>query len=177
MRLQLYGSLEQFLEQVARRGSWVGGGSVAALCAALAAALLEKLVIQPPAVRRLRVIRRQCLALVPQDAERFAKAIQATRRKDRGAFARALKRATDVPCRVFRHAQTIEAACRAAQRSVKPQFQSDLRCAMAVAMAAGESARALIRTNLAWLNDPAYAKRIQQQLQHATSRDARTGLR
>ena len=75
MRLQLYGSLEQFLEQVARRGSWVGGGSVAALSAALAAAVLEKLVVQPSAGRRLKTIRRQCLALVSQDAERFAKAI------------------------------------------------------------------------------------------------------
>ena len=177
MRLHLYGSLEQFLEQVARRGSWVGGGSVAALSAALAAALLEKLVIQPSAVRQLKAIRRQCLSLVPQDAERFARVIQATRRKDRPAFARALKRATEVPCLVFQHARTIEAACRRAKRSVKAQFQSDLRCAMAVAMAAGESAQALIRTNLAWLRDPAYARRVRRQLHTATSHHARTSLR
>ena len=177
MGLQLHGSLEQFLEQVARRGSWVGGGSVAALAAALAAALLEKLVIRPSAGRRLRAIRRQCLSLISQDAERFAKVIQATRRKDHQSFARALKRATEIPCRVFRHAQAIEAVCRAAQRSVKPQFQSDLRCAMALAMAAGESARALIHTNLAWLNDQAYARRIRHQLQTAIPRHARATLR
>ena len=173
----MYGSLEHFLEQVARRGSWVGGGSVAALSAALSAALLEKLVIRPALARRLRAIRRQCLSLVPQDAERFARVIQVTRLKDRQAFARALKRATNIPCRVFRHAQTIEAACRAAQRSVKPQFQSDLRCAMALAMAASESARALIHTNLAWLDDQTYTRRVRRQLQSATSRHAHATLR
>ena len=167
MRLHLYGSLEHFLEQVARRGSWVGGGSVAALSAALAAALLEKLVVRPSAGRRPGAIRRQCLSLVPQDAERFAQVIQATRRKDRRRFVLALKRATEVQCRVFRHAQAIEAACRAAQRSVKPKFQSDLRCAMAMAMAASESARALIHTNAAWLGDRAYSRRIRHVLQEA----------
>ena len=161
------GSLEQFLEQVARRGSWVGGGSVAALSAALSAALLEKLVIAPPTVRRLRLIRRQCVQLIAQDAERFARVIQATRRKHRPTFSRSLKMATEIPCRVFEHAQTVQAACRAAQRSVKPKFQSDLRCAMAVAMAAAESARVLIHTNLAWLNDQAYTRRIRRRIQAA----------
>ena len=163
----MQGSLEQLLEQVARRGSWVGGGSVAALSAALAAALLEKLVVSPSQGKRLRAIRKECVLLIHRDAERFARVIQATRQKRRPAFSRALKTATDVPCRVFEHTQVVQAACRAAQRSVKPRFQSDLRCAMAVAMAAAESARTLIHTNLAWLNDRAYTKRVRRRLQSA----------
>ena len=165
-------SLEQFLEQVARRGSWVGGGSVAALCAALSAALLEKLIVQPRVARRLRVMQRECLQLVHRDAELFARVIHATREGNRRAVSRSLKVATNVPYRVWVHAQAVQAACRAAQRSVKPRFQSDLRCAMAVALAASESARTLIHTNLAWLDDGAYSRMMRRRLQMVTRRHA-----
>lgn len=163
-------SLEQFLEQVAQRGSWLGGGSVAAVSAALAAALLEKLVMQPDAARRLRRRRRECLELVERDAEMFARVIEATRRHNREAFRRALKRATEVPWKVFDHAQAIQAECRAAQRVVRPKFQSDLRCAMALALASSESARTLINTNLAWLKDARYSKSLRRRLQAAQRR-------
>ena len=173
MRPRLLGLVEEFLEEVARRGSWVGGGSVAALSAALSAALLEKLVVRPGVVRSLRQIRRECVALMSRDAEAFARVIQATRRSNRTRFHRALTTATEIPWQVFEHAQAIQVACRAAQRSIKPRFQSDLRCAMALAIAASESARTLILTNLAWLNDPAYTKRIQHRLQAAARRNLR----
>ena len=161
-------SVEELLRQVARKGSWVGGGSVAALCAALSAALLEKLVIQPKSAERLRRIRRACLALIPRDARAFSQVIRAMRHSDRRRFRRSLKAATEVPWQVFAHAQTVQGMCRAAQRSVKPRFQSDLRCALAVALAAGESARTLIHTNLAWLGDAAYTRRMRRRLQSAT---------
>ena len=169
----MQGSLEQFLEDVAQRGSWVGGGSVAALSAALSAALLEKLVYRPQVARRLRRMRRACVVLMERDAEMFAHVIQATRAHQRQAFTRALKTATEVPCRVFEHAQAIQSTCRAAQRSVNPRLQSDLRCAMALAMAASESARTLIQTNLTWLNDRAYTRTIQRRLQSATRSSVR----
>jgi len=160
-------SLEEFLEQVARRGSWSGGGSVAAVSAALSVALLEKLSTRPRAVRRLRRLRRECLVLVHRDAQTFSRVIEATRAGNRGAFTRSLKQATEVPYRVFAHAQTVAAICRAERRFIKPRFQSDLHCAMAVAGAAGESARALIRTNLAWLKDQAYTARMTRRLRQA----------
>jgi formiminotetrahydrofolate cyclodeaminase len=151
----------------------MGGGSVAALCAALSAALLEKLVVQPQAAQQLRRIQRSSLALMPRDARVFSKVIQATRRGGRRNFRRALKTATEVPWQVFAHAQAVQRMCRQAQRSVKPRFQSDLRCALAVALAASESARTLIETNLAWLNDAAYTRRMRRRLQSATSRNSR----
>ncbi len=160
-------SLEQFLEHIARRGSWFGGGSVAALSAALAAALLEKLIHDAGTARRLRRVRQECLTLIHRDADAFARVIQTTRRDERVAFRRSLKAATEIPCRVFEHAEGLQAVCRAAQRAVKPQFQSDLRCAMAVAMAAAESARALVLTNLTWLNDRVYAQKVERRLQAA----------
>lgn len=160
-------SVEQFLDQVAQRGSWLGGGSVAAFSAALAAALLEKLVVNPRTVRRLRAARRECLRLIERDARLFARVIQATRASNQQAFRRALQYATEVPCRVFEHAHAIQHECREARRSVKPRFQSDLQCASAVASAAAISARTLIQTNLAWLNDRAYSRRMRRRLQSA----------
>ncbi len=160
----MQGSLEEFLAQVARRGSWFGGGSVAALSAAMAAALLEKLVLEPALARRLSAIRRECVALIQRDAVTFAMVIEAIRTGQRGAFTAALKRAIEVPCLVAQHAAVVQAACRAAKRRIKPRFQSDLRCAGAIARAAEGSARTLIATNLAWLKDPAYARRIRQRL-------------
>ena len=164
----MHGSLEQFLEQVARPGSRVGGGSVAALRPALAAALLEKLIVRPQVARRLRRTRRECLRLVQRDAGAFTRVVRAVRRSDQSAFRGALRRATEVPWQVFEHAQAIQSTCRAARRSVKPRFQSDLRCAMALALASAESARTLIETNLAWLNDPRYSTQMRRRLQSAS---------
>jgi len=108
-----------------------------------------------------------------RDASTFSQVIQATRHNDRRRFQRSLKAATEVPWQVFAYAQTVQGMCRQAQRSVKPRFQSDLRCALAVALAAGESARTLIHTNLAWLNNAAYTRRMRRRLQSATQRNSR----
>jgi formiminotetrahydrofolate cyclodeaminase len=116
------------------------------------------------------------LTLIQQDADTFARVIQTTRRNDRTAFRKALQSATEIPCRVFERARLVHGACRAAQRKVKPRFQSDLRCAAAVAAAAAESARALVLTNVSWLDDPAYTRRIRRRLQTA-SQSARPGRR
>ena len=172
-RLQLQDSLEQFLAQVARRGSWVGGGSVAALSAALAAALLEKLVTQQPKARRLQRIRRDCLRLIHQDARAFARVIAATRGSDHRAFQRTLQPATEVPCQVAERAEMVRVMCRASARAIKPRFQSDLKCADALASAARTSARALITTNVVCLDNPVYAKAVQRRLRSAARRHAR----
>ena len=166
----MQGSLEQFLEDVAHRGSWVGGGSVAALSAALAAALLEKLVVRVPLARALRSRRRRCLGFMERDARTFARVIQASRAQDHQAFQRALKMATEVPYQVYQHATAIHGACKAAQRSIKPQFQSDLSCAIALADAARVGAKALIDTNLAWLKDRGYATTLRRRLRLARKR-------
>ena len=160
----MHASLEEFLEQVARRGSWLGGGSVAALSAALSAALLEKLLLNARTVRQVRRLRCECVALIERDAEAFARVIQATRSHRSGTFQRALRRAIDIPCRLITCCQLIEAHGRRIQPEIKPQFRSDLRCALAVARAAREGALALVDTNLAWLNDQAYAGRVRRRL-------------
>ena len=142
----------------------MGGGSVAALSAALAAALLQKLTTHSQTAARLRRIRRECLGLIQRDAAAFSRVISATRHEDRRAFRRTLRAAIEIPCRVYEHAQTVNAACRSERRFVKPRFQSDLKCAQALAEAAAQSARALIATNLAWLGDRTYTKQVHRRV-------------
>jgi len=144
-------SINQFLEQVARRGSWFGGGSVAALSTALSAALLEKLLAESTLRRELQHRRQACVRLIDEDATTFARAIAASRTKTPGRFQRALTQATRVQVHVAAHAKAVDAACRRAQRMVKPQLQSDLRCARGLAQAAAAAAHMLIETNRAWL--------------------------
>lgn len=142
------------------------------MSAALSAALLEKLVTRPALSRKLRRVRTACIGLIDRDADTFSRVIQAMRHQNQAGFRRALKRATDVPRQVFESAALVRAACRAARRTVAPRFQSDLRCAEALAGASCVAARALIHTNLVWLKDPAYARATQRRL-----RAAERGLR
>lgn len=160
-------SLDHFLEELTRRGSWIGGGSVAAVSAALAAALLEKLIATPARAQPLRQRRLACLRLAQRDAEAFARVIQATRKGDPHEVQRALKTATGIPWQVFQHAQAIQRVGRRTQRSLKPRFRSDLACAMVLARASGDSARILIRTNLAWLNDAKHTRMMRRRLKAA----------
>jgi len=133
----------------------------------MSAALLEKLITRPAAAKRLQAVRRECVQLIDRDAVTFSCAIAATRTGRRAEFARALKTATEVPYRVFANAQIIRTMGRAEQRAIKPRFQSDVRCALALAEAAARSAETLIRTNLAWLKDRAYAARMARRLRRA----------
>lgn len=161
-------SIEEFFHQIARRGSLFGGGSAAAMTAALSAALLEKLVTESRVSLRLRRIRRECLALAQRDAQVFGRVIAASRRSDRAVFARALKQAIDVPWQVLQRSRAVQSACAALRRRIHPRFQSDLRCASAMARAAQDSARVLILTNVSWLNDPAYSRAMRRRLAAAS---------
>ena len=146
----------------------MGGGAAAALSAAVAAALLQKLVSDRQTSRRLEAVRRECLGLVQADADAFARVIRATRGRRPVVFRRSLKRAIEVPYRVFAHAHTIHAMCRSARGRIRPQFHSDLRCADALARAAAAAARGFVATNLAWLHDPAYTATMRRRLAGAS---------
>lgn len=160
----MQGSLEQFLGQIARRGSWLGGGSASALSAALAAALLEKLTTQAAAAGRLRRARRECVRLIEQDAACFARVIQAMRAGRRDAFVRSLKAAIEVPCHVILSARAVRRQALASKQRIARQFHSDVQCVIALSRAAEDGAAALVRTNLAWLGDRAYRQQIHRRL-------------
>lgn len=160
--------VDGLLAKTATKGSWYGGGSAAALCVALAAALLEKLAQQPRLIAELGAIRRRGAALVDRDAETFARIIYALHRRNRRASRRALTTATEIPRQVFRDARRLLVLSRAVRRTISPRYRVDLNCAVAIAKAAGTSARGLIMTNLAWLADPAYSRRLRRELTQLT---------
>ena len=157
-------SVLQFLDRTATRGSWYGGGSAAALTAATAAALLEKLASRPALARSIRVLRGRCVAAIDGDAQAFARVIKAYYQQDRGAVKRTLKRAIEVPVSVHHTASRLLALAREVKRSVPSKYQSDLRCVVAMATAARDSAAALVATNLDWLADAKHARRVRKQL-------------
>ena len=157
-------SLEQFLDQTAKRGSWYGGGSASALTGALAAALLEKLLSRPQDVKPVRALRNRCFDFVERDATAFARVIEAYYQHDYSAAKLALKEAIEVPVRVYAVATRVLTTAKRLSRSIRPQYRSDLRCAMSLASASRTSARAFIVTNLKWLGDPAHARRIERRL-------------
>jgi formiminotetrahydrofolate cyclodeaminase len=161
LRSNIY--LERFLDQTAKRGTWYGGGSAAALACALAAALLEKLANRSPATTTIRAIRHRCASLIDQDARAFARVIQAQARHDRRAAHRALKAAIEIPGEVYTSSQRLLSAALHIRKAISPSYQVDLRCAEAFARASREAARVLVLTNLKWLGNHAYSRRIHRK--------------
>jgi len=160
-------SIERLLEDTARRGSWYGGGSAAALACALAGALLEKLLNRSPSTRAVRAIRLRAAAFVDEDATAFSRVIKAYYQHDQSAARAALRTATKIPLGVHASAGQLLRIARQQKRTISARYQSDLTCVVTLATAARKSARALVLTNLSWLNDPAYSRRARQQLSRA----------
>ena len=157
-------SVRPILDSIAKQGSWYGGGSAAALACAMAAALLEKLLSPSRDVRRFRALRHRCALLVDADATTFSKVIEAYYRREPRTAKRRLKAAIGIPAEVCLTAQELLAQARASAHLIKPRYRVDLRCAMELASAARTSARALVDTNLAWLDEPSYARRVRARL-------------
>lgn len=157
-------SIRSVLDQIAAQGSWYGGGSAAALTCAVSAALLEKLLGPSCDIRRFRALRRRCTELIDADARTFAGVIKAYYQRDERAAKQRLKAAIRIPADVCLASQELLAQARASARLIKPRYRVDLRCAMELAKAAGFSSRALVETNLAWLDEPAFSARIRTEL-------------
>ena len=152
-------SLTQFLGLLARRQTRVAGGSLTALAAACAAALLEKLTRKTRLRRELGRLRRRCGALITRDAEVFGQVVGALRRHQPARARRYLLAATRLQQDVAAAAARSRSACRVLARTIPPHYRSDLLCAQALAGAAATGARALIQTNQAWLADLARSGR------------------
>ena len=157
-------ALERFLDQVADRNAHVGGGSLAALSAAMSAALLEKLPGTSAQSTRLRRIRSECTKLILEDGIAFARVLQADRVRNPQGFSRRLKSAIEIPCRIAQDAHGLVIMGRRARRRVKRPWRSDAQCALALAVAAEASACAMIHANLRWLHDSTYTRRIRRRL-------------
>ena len=162
-------SLQHVLEHTATKGSWYGGGSAAALTCAVSAALVEKLARRRQTIAAARGIRLRCARLMDEDAQAFACVIRALAERPR-LFPSRLKSAIEIPAQVHDDAHLVLRLVRQTKQTIPPRYHVDLQCAEAIAIAAAQSAQALIKTNLAWLNEPAYAKRMRRRLASAKPR-------
>ena len=154
-------SLREFLDDVAARGRTPGGGSVAALVTALAAALLAKIARTSTAwpdsrgvAAQAESLRDRAAPLAQATAQEYEAALQA--REDEGkpgerrdfALGRAYARAAEPPLQIARAAADVAELAVVVARNGDPGFHADAVIAALLAAAAASSAAELVAVNL-----------------------------
>jgi methenyltetrahydrofolate cyclohydrolase len=138
---------------VAARTAAPGGGSVAGVVAALAAALTEmaaRYADDDEAATRAAALRTHCLGLAEEDAAAYA-AVLETKGEERE---RALSRAADVPLELAETAVEIAAAADRLAATGNPTLRGDAETAGFLARAAARAAANLVEINLEGRDDP-----------------------
>jgi formiminotetrahydrofolate cyclodeaminase len=154
-------SLRELLDDVAARGRTPGGGSVAALVTALAAALLAKIARTSTAwpdssgvAAQAESLRDRAAPLAQATAEEYEAALQA--REDEGesgerrdfALGRAYARAAEPPLQIARAAADVAELAVVVARNGDPAFHADAVIAALLAAAAASTAAELVGVNL-----------------------------
>jgi formiminotetrahydrofolate cyclodeaminase len=154
-----YGELELagLLDQTASTQPAPGGGSVAAIVVALAAALVEKSANLsedwPDAAgvgAQARTLRERALPLAERDATAYGGVLEALRSKaGDAALAQALSEAADVPLAIAETALDVASlGCELAERG-NPNLRGDAATAVLLAEAAARATANLVEINLA----------------------------
>jgi len=144
-------TIEEFLEEVAARKPVPGGGSVAALSGALAAALVSmaaQFSRNEGFSERARTLMSTLTQLIDRDAEAFA--------------SRDLKEATRVPLQTAKHGYAVLKLADALMENCNPRVITDIGVAAKMAEAAVEGAMMNVEVNLASIGDEDYKREILQ---------------
>jgi formiminotetrahydrofolate cyclodeaminase len=181
-------TIDDFLAQLGSSDPTPGGGALAALSGAMAAAMLAmvcNLTLGRPRfaeieaeVRQLLAechsLQQKLLALADADAEAYLAVRDAYRlpRSNEGeqqarteAIERAMHGATDVPVDSAREARAVLDLAARAARITNPVAIGDVAVATHLALAAARGAGDQARINLATLHDSAFASRTSQQIE------------
>ena len=137
-----------FLDTVAARTAAPGGGSVAAVVAAFAAALTEmaaRYAAEDDVATRAGALRARFLELAAEDAEAYA-AVLGAQGEERQL---ALSRAADVPLELAESAVEVTELANRLAAEGNPSLQGDAMTAAFVAAAAAKAAANLVEINLA----------------------------
>jgi formiminotetrahydrofolate cyclodeaminase len=144
--------IDQALGTIAARTPAPGGGSVAALVGAMAAALCTKvarLSADGGAAAQAEARRRALAALASEDAEAFAAAVAELHTRGGDIrLGRALGRAAEVPLQIAAACTDVAELASGLASSGKPELEPDARCAALLAAAAAEAAAVLVEANL-----------------------------
>jgi methenyltetrahydrofolate cyclohydrolase len=167
----------ELLESVTQRGG-PGAGSIAALSAAAASALVELAARSSSteewpeaagAAAQARRLRRRLVPLAREDAEAYQAAV--AKLKDRGddfALGEALARAADIPLEIAGHAENVAALAAEASARATPDLRADASAAAALALGAAWAAAKLVEVNLAMQVDDERLARARQIAAGAT---------
>jgi formiminotetrahydrofolate cyclodeaminase len=154
-------TVEEFLEQVADKNPTPGGGSVAAVTAALAASLVEmvcNLTIGKKGYEEVEArvknisqkvseIRLELMDLADADSEAFQKVMEAYKTKDNSKIKAALYWAIEIPDRVKRLSEEVQAMALEIAKIGNKNAYSDAVSAESLANAAIEAAGENIEIN------------------------------
>ena len=183
-------SLAAFLDQLASSAPTPGGGSVAALCAALSAALSSMVAnltlgreqyrdVEPAiraALEQSERLRAACTQLITDDIAAYGALSAAYRlpkntpdeQKTRSArIQEALQGAAEAPLRIAERAREALNLCRTLEEIGNPNVISDVGVAAIAAHAALESAELNVLINLKAIKDRALAETLLQRLDAA----------
>lgn len=180
--------LEEFLEQVASAQPVPGGGSVAALSAALAASLVSMALqislpkIEDPSLKKemeealaeAKTLRQELTGLITEDANAFQAVLTAYRmpggEEKEEVVQMALRGAATVPLTVAAKAvRAMELALLAAQKG-SPRLASDAATAGYMGQAAVSGASANVLINISSLSDQRLAQAFRMQLEALQNR-------
>lgn len=163
-------TLAEYLRLVGSKAPAPGAGSVAALVAALAAGLNEKVArkAKDPSARRLAVTmakaRERLLKLVDEDARSFA-AVMAVWKGQPAARQRALKAATRIPLSVCEDSAMIGDVSARLTQVVRGAIRSDAAAAQRLASASLAAARLMAEANLTLIDDAAFTRASREALE------------
>ena len=147
--------VSELLELTASTVPTPGGGSSAALTAALAAALVEKIAGKTKRHERragtlhtkARALRLRLTRAIQEDAQSYWRVVLAFRKRDKRAALRALVRATAIPQRVIKDAREVVRLIRTLKPIASKVWHSDLQCAWLLAEASAGAGLALVIAN------------------------------
>jgi methenyltetrahydrofolate cyclohydrolase len=161
-------SYGELIEAVIQRGG-PGAGTIAALNAAAAAALVELAARASDldewpeaagAAAQAKRLRERLVPLARLDAEAYQEAV--TKLQDSGddfALGEALARAADLPLEIADHAENVSALAAEAAARATPDLRADAAAAAALALGAAWAAAKLVEVNLAMhADDPRLAR-------------------
>ena len=166
-------SVRQYLDAVGSQAPAPGAGSVAALTAALAAGLNEKVArhAKEAPLRRLAMTmgrtRQRLLKLVDEDAHSY-QAVVAARKAVPAVRRRAFIAATKIPLTICADSAMIGDVANRLALHVKGSIKADAVAAEALAGAALEAARLMVEANLPFVDDAEFVTSARKTLEQYT---------
>ncbi len=167
-------TIEKFLEEVASNAPTPGGGAVAAVVGASAAALVEMVVnltkdeeLKANTLTKIKSLREELLGLADEDAAAFDAVMAAYRipkedasRKDE--IQKAFKGAAEVPLKTAELSNKVNKLAKEVLKVGNKNAASDAKSALHLSEASEKSALENVQINLEYIKDEDFVKKIKE---------------